>query len=114
MNGIEWFFIGVPVGAGLVLLEQWLFARWRNGTPQDAPGEEETEEDVLGMVLSLQRSQKMLLGRLNKLDPPRLGTGANPTDGGSPEQLLVPPSETGTPVTRSQVLHRYHQGRTGR
>jgi len=103
VNGIEWFFVGLPVGAALVLLERWLFERWRSSS-QEAPGEDEEDQDVLGMVLRLQRSHKMLQGRVNAISPPRLGTGGD----GEIEAAAPPAAPLAT--TRGQVLQAWKRG----
>lgn len=66
-------------------------------------------EDLADTVLSLQRSLRMLQGRVNTISPPRLGTGDH-TDGAE----IVDPGASQRPLlrahsTRAGVLARWRE-----
>lgn len=83
----------IAVGYGIAEL------RFRNA--QQGPTEGEDDTDVWEVVQSLQRSQKMLQGRLNALAPPRTGTGKPDEPEPAPQAGQVPVSP------RAQVLAVY-------
>jgi hypothetical protein len=77
---------------------------WEPNAPQDTP---EGAEDLLDVVTSLQRSHKLLQGRVNAISPPRAGTGKNGEDS-EPEPAAAPQG-----LTRAQVLAAYKARQRG-
>lgn len=117
---------GVFFGAGLVVFLDWVQRR-KEGPgvaaatlPLDssAPGNAGEADDVDRELVRLDRAIKMLGGRLNRVDPPRKGTGAENDaqdapgstiekgDGSSVDPLLLRPA-----LTRSSILRTWRERR---
>ncbi len=67
------------------------------------PEEAVSDDEILERVAGVEKAQRMLMGRLNKLAPPRQGTG----NGGQLDDVL----ETPLPPTRAraQVLQNWRR-----
>jgi hypothetical protein len=100
--------IGGAVLGGLiaVLLHRWnlnpLTNRVRSDTEADGDEIPDTPE-IVERLEGVEKAQRMLLGRLNRVAPPRQGTGNGPE----------PPDVTETPLppskARAQVLQEYRR-----
>lgn len=78
------------------------------GSSRETGGNGEDGEDDGDRLERLERAQKMLQGRLNRLAPPRKGTG-EPSE--EPE-IVAPAASQGPPImTRSAILAEYHRRR---
>lgn len=75
-----------------------------------APGVEAADSDD-DRLLALERAQKMLQGRMNRIAPPRKGTG-EPSE--EPE-IVAPVASQGPPILtgagRSAIVAEYHRRR---
>ena len=96
--------LGAVLGALVVAVVMLAMTLWvptlrrREETTADDPD----TMDMAESILSLQRSLKLIQGKLNRETPPRLGTG----------ETVVPPGATvDVPATRAEVLATYRRRR---
>lgn len=94
--------LGAVLGALAVAVVMLAMTLW---VPTLRRREETDDPDAMDMaenILSLQRSIKLIQGKLNRENPPRLGTG---------ETVVAPGATVDVPATRAEVLATYRRRR---